>query len=80
MKYTEVQSSAITAIGYDEKTRHMEVIFLSGATITHEDVSAEKHEKFIKSQSIGRAYSEMFRNFKPEKKPEIVERNFKIKP
>jgi hypothetical protein len=65
MKYTEVQSSAITAIGYDEKTRQMEVIFLSGATVMHEDVSKERHGLFVRADSIGKAYASMFRDTKP---------------
>lgn len=59
MKMTSVDSSMISAVGYDPKTRTMEVLFNSGKTYGYTDVSPEEFDGLMAADSKGsymRAY------------------------
>lgn len=53
MKLTTVESSMIHAVGYDRKTRTLEVIFNSGRTYRYEDVPASEYKGLMQSESKG---------------------------
>ncbi|MCP4347951.1 MAG: KTSC domain-containing protein [Desulfobacterales bacterium] len=54
MKLTEVESSMIRAVGYDEDDCELEVWFNSGKIYRYEDVPSEEYEGLINSDSKGR--------------------------
>lgn len=53
MPLTPVESSNIKAVDYEPDSRALTVEFHSGAQHRYEDVSAEKHAEFMKSDSKG---------------------------
>ncbi len=46
-KLIPVESSMIQAVGYDPKTRILEVVFNSGRTYGYEDVPPKVHKELI---------------------------------
>src|SRR5215813_9173789 len=53
-KLIPVESSMIQAVGYDPKTRILEVVFNSGQTYCYEDVPPEVHQELMAADSKGR--------------------------
>ena len=53
MKLIEVESSMIHAVGYNSKTRELEVVFNSGNIYRYEDVPPEEYESLMNSKSKG---------------------------
>ena len=53
-KLAPVESSMIQAVGYDPKTRILEVVFNSGQTYCYDDVPPEVHEGLMTADSKGR--------------------------
>lgn len=53
MKLTSVESSMIHAVGYDAKTRTLEVVFNSGRTYCYEDVPREVYKELMEADSKG---------------------------
>ncbi len=53
MQLTTVDSSMIHAVGYDEKTRTLEVVFNSGKTYVYEGVEPEIYEGLMAADSKG---------------------------
>ncbi|MGH9838749.1 MAG: KTSC domain-containing protein [Blastocatellia bacterium] len=53
MKLTVVDSSMIHAVGYDRKTRTLEVVFNSGRTYIYEDVPPKIHKELMEADSKG---------------------------
>ncbi|MFN0035537.1 MAG: KTSC domain-containing protein [Saprospiraceae bacterium] len=54
MTYTEVDSSMIDLIGYDETTQILEARFINtGLTYRYFDVPKEEYERLMKSSSKG---------------------------
>ncbi len=54
MKLTVVESSMVHAIGYDSKTRTLEVVFNSGRTYIYEDVPPKVYKELMAAESKGR--------------------------
>ncbi len=54
MKLTSVESSMIHAIGYDSKTRVLEVVFNSGQTYCYEGVPPKIYKELLAAESKGR--------------------------
>lgn len=54
MKLTVVESSMIHAVGYDAKTRELEVVFNSGKTYVYEGVPPKVHKELMAAESKGR--------------------------
>src|SRR5215468_2070952 len=52
-KLVPVESSMIQAVGYDPKTRILEVVFNSGQTYCYEDVPPEVHQELMAADSKG---------------------------
>ena len=52
-KLTIVESSMIHAVGYDRKTRTLEVVFNSGRTYCYEDVPPKVYKELMASDSKG---------------------------
>jgi hypothetical protein len=48
-----VESSMIQAVGYDPKTRILEVVFNSGQTYCYGDVPPEVHQELMAADSKG---------------------------
>ena len=61
MNYTAVDSSNITAIGYDPEKQLMEVHFKNGTRYRYAKVSPEDHEKFAAADSIGTHFHQHIR-------------------
>ena len=53
MKLTTVESSMIHAVGYEAKTKTLEVVFNSGRTYIYEDVPSKIHKELMAAESIG---------------------------
>mgnify|MGYP001268980350 CR=1 FL=1 len=54
MTYTEVDSSMIDLVGYDEKEKVLEVRFVNtGLSYRYYDVPKEKYEELMKASSKG---------------------------
>ena len=53
MKLTTVESSMIHAVGYDRKSRTLEVIFNSGRTYCYEGVPASEYKGLMDAKSKG---------------------------
>ncbi|MGH8728635.1 MAG: KTSC domain-containing protein [Burkholderiales bacterium] len=53
MERKRVSSSNIRSIGYDEKTRTLEVEFNNGGVYQYANVSPEVHGRFLSASSIG---------------------------
>lgn len=54
MKLTTVESSMIHAVGYDRKTRTLEVVFNSGKTYRYYDVPPKEYKGLMEAESKGR--------------------------
>lgn len=54
MKLTTVESSMIHAVGYDAKTRVLEVVFNSGQTYCYENVPPKVYKELMAADSKGR--------------------------
>ncbi len=54
MKLTTVESSMIHAIGYEVKTRTLEVVFNSGRTYCYQDVPRRVYQELREAESKGR--------------------------
>ncbi len=54
MKLETVESSMIHAVGYDAKTRTLEVIFNSGGTYIYDDVPPKVYKELMAAESKGR--------------------------
>lgn len=53
MKLTPVESSMIHAVGYDSKTRTLEVVFNSGKTYLYYDVPPKVYKGLMAAESKG---------------------------
>ncbi|MGA9773656.1 MAG: KTSC domain-containing protein [Blastocatellia bacterium] len=53
MKLTTVESSMIHAVGYDQESRTLEVIFTSGRIYCYENVPASEYKGLMEAQSKG---------------------------
>ena len=53
MKLTVVESSMIHAVGYDTKTRTLEVVFNSGRTYCYEGVPTKVYKELLAAESKG---------------------------
>lgn len=53
-KLTHVESSMIYAVGYDRKTRVLEVVFNSGRTYCYEGVPPKVYKELMEADSKGR--------------------------
>ncbi|MCA1692476.1 MAG: KTSC domain-containing protein, partial [Actinobacteria bacterium] len=55
--WTDVESSALSRVGYDPVTRRMEVQFNDGRRASYRNVPPAQHRALITSSSVGRYYS-----------------------
>ena len=53
MNLKKIDSSMIYAVGYDQKSKSLEVVFNSGKTWIYEDVPRKVYYEMMKSPSIG---------------------------
>jgi len=53
MKLTVVESSMVHAIGYESKSRTLEVVFNSGRTYVYDDVSPKIYKELMAADSKG---------------------------
>ena len=53
MKLKVVESSMIHAVGYNSKTRELEVVFNSGRTYVYEDAPPKIHKGLMAAESKG---------------------------
>jgi hypothetical protein len=62
MKRMQVSSSMISSVGYDPRSRILEVEFTSGDVGQYSNVPAEKYQEMVSANSIG---SFLHREIKP---------------
>ena len=62
MKRKSVESSSIRSVGYDPKSRTLEVEFTSGQIYQYFDVSAAVHRNFLNAESKGRFLNDSIRD------------------
>lgn len=53
MDLVPVDSSMLTAVGYDDGTGELEAVFISGAVWRYADVPREVYEELLSASSIG---------------------------
>ena len=53
MNLKKVNSSMVYAIGYDPKSKTLEVVFRSGKAWVYEEVPKKVYQELLKSESIG---------------------------
>ncbi len=53
MNLKKVNSSMVYAIGYDPKSKTLEVVFRSGKAWAYEEVPKKVYQELLKSESIG---------------------------
>jgi hypothetical protein len=58
-----VKSSNIRSVGYDPKSKMLEVEFHTGAVHQYEGVSPQSHKKMMGAKSIGSYFGVNIRNF-----------------
>jgi hypothetical protein len=58
-----VESSNLKSVGYDPKTKTLEVEFHTGAVHQYQDVPANKHKAMMKAKSVGGYFHIHVRNF-----------------
>ena len=56
MELTRVESSMIYAVGYDEDTQTLEIVFNSGGIYRYADVPPEEYEDLLNADSKGRYF------------------------
>lgn len=56
MQLHDVESSMMKAIGYDESSKTLVIVFKSGKTYEYADVPAEVVQAFLASDSKGRFF------------------------
>lgn len=61
MQRQKIDSSHIASVGFDPQTGAMEIEFSNGNIGTHANVTQEKFDAFMASDSKGSAYHKMFR-------------------
>ncbi len=54
MQLTTVESSMLHAVGYNSKTRTLEVVFNTGGVYQYYDVPPEEYEELMEAESKGR--------------------------
>lgn len=54
MQMVPVESSMISAVGYETKTREMQVVFNSGRVYRSRDVNEDEYEGLLQAESKGR--------------------------
>lgn len=59
MNHTAVTSSFIKTVGYDEKTKTLEVRFKNGKAYRATDVEPEDHAAFADAESIGNHFNSL---------------------
>ena len=62
MNRTDVKSSNIKSIGYDIKSKMLEVEFIGGRIYQYNNVDSEKHEALMKADSVGKFYAANIKN------------------
>jgi len=63
MDRAAVKSSNIKSVGYDPKTKVLEVEFHTGAVHQYADVSPQKHRAMMRAKSVGGYFSVNVKNF-----------------
>ncbi len=53
MKLTKINSTSISAIGYDEKAKQMQVLFKNNSLYQYENISQEEYNQLLNSSSAG---------------------------
>jgi hypothetical protein len=78
MKRSPVTSSNLKSVGYDPKTKVLEVEFVSGGLYQYLDVPAARHQALMEAKSVGSEFYKSIRNrfdyrpVKDEEKSEVV--------
>jgi len=62
MNRIATESSTIRSVGYDPKTRTLEIEFQSGQVYDYADIPPEVHEDLMKAESRGRYFREKIRD------------------
>ena len=62
MRRTPVESSAISSIGYEARSKTLEVEFQSGSVYDYREVPRDVYESFLASSSKGRFFARRIRN------------------
>jgi hypothetical protein len=65
MNLKKVNSSMVYAIGYDPKSKTLEVVFRSGKVWVYEEVPKKVYQELLKSESIGSYMRENIVDFYP---------------
>lgn len=56
MKKTKVESSNLASVGYDEKTKTLEIQFHSGGIYEYRDVEKKIYDELMNADSHGRYF------------------------
>jgi hypothetical protein len=59
---TEVTSSNILSIGYDDEVKSLYVKFKSGKVYEYENVPASVYDELSEAESVGKYFNQMIKN------------------
>ena len=65
MRRRSVASTNLAAVGYDAKTRTLEIEFVSGRVYQYHDVPANMHDQLMQAPSKGQFFNTHIRNSYP---------------
>lgn len=65
MQRTQVESSNLVSVGYDDKTFTLEVEFKHGGVYQYENVPADVHAALLAAPSVGSYFSAKVKNTYP---------------
>lgn len=74
---TEVKSSTISHIGYNDETHEMQITFNHGGTYSYQGISPETHQGLITAESVGKHFHANIRphftgtKLQPKASPEL---------
>ena len=60
-KFTNVNSSAISKVGYDKENERLTVVFNHGAEYEYSHIPEQEYKNLVSAPSVGRYYNQHIR-------------------
>lgn len=60
MQMQIVTSSNVAAVGYDDQSKSMQILFVSGALYEHRNVERADYQALLRASSVGSHYRRTF--------------------
>lgn len=65
MRRKAVGSTSLRSVGYDPRSRILEVEFRNGSVYQYAEVSAERHRRLLRAESLGAYFNRHIRDHYP---------------